>query len=178
MWEVCKFMGLPPKMKNNHQMNITYSPGFSLHAQVLVQITLLMTGTLQLTENVLLRSRAWTWPHCHHVNVPGMMDQGPLTTGKWMLQVDLQRTEAKVKSPLYWKLCVTLAHFSVVGLSRIPYLFRGDKAELVDIWSYQLWSWRPILQEHNNRGIFWDINSKSSLQHRIILFFIALFKSS
>lgn len=71
------------------------NPGMETENQVLVQITLLMTGTLQLTENVLLRSRAWTWPHCHHVNVPGMMDQGPLTTGKWMLQVDLQRTEAK-----------------------------------------------------------------------------------
>uniref|UniRef100_A0A8B9NPC5 Uncharacterized protein n=1 Tax=Accipiter nisus TaxID=211598 RepID=A0A8B9NPC5_9AVES len=65
---------------------------------VLVQITLLMMGILQLTENVLLRSRAWTWPHCHHVNVPGMTDQGPLTTEKWMLQVDLQRRGAKMET--------------------------------------------------------------------------------
>uniref|UniRef100_A0A8B9FM89 Uncharacterized protein n=1 Tax=Amazona collaria TaxID=241587 RepID=A0A8B9FM89_9PSIT len=63
--------------------------------EVLVRITLLMTGILQLTENVLLHSRAWTWPHCHHVNVPGMMDQGPLTTEKWMLQVGLQKRGAK-----------------------------------------------------------------------------------
>uniref|UniRef100_A0A8C4IW04 Uncharacterized protein n=1 Tax=Dromaius novaehollandiae TaxID=8790 RepID=A0A8C4IW04_DRONO len=62
---------------------------------VLVQITLLMMDTLQLTENVLLRSRAWTWPRYHHANGPGMMDQGPLTTEKWMLQVDLQRREGK-----------------------------------------------------------------------------------
>lgn len=82
-------------------MNITHYAVFSLRAQVLVQITLLMTGILQLTENVLLRSRAWTWPHCHHVNVPGMTDQGPLTTEKWMLQVDLQRRGAKVNSTLY-----------------------------------------------------------------------------
>lgn len=71
------------------------NPGMETEKQVLVQITLLMTGILQLTENVLLRSRAWTWPHCHHVNVPGMMDQAPLTTEKWMLQVDLQRRGAK-----------------------------------------------------------------------------------
>jgi len=58
---------------------------------------------LQLTENVLLRSRAWTWPHCHHVNVPGMMDQGPLTPGKWMLQVDLQKRGEKVDKSLILK---------------------------------------------------------------------------
>uniref|UniRef100_A0A8B9PVJ0 Uncharacterized protein n=1 Tax=Apteryx owenii TaxID=8824 RepID=A0A8B9PVJ0_APTOW len=74
------------------------NPGMETENQVknLVRlITLLMTDTLQLTENVLLRSRAWTWPHYHHANGPGMMDQGPLTTEKWMLQVDLQRREGK-----------------------------------------------------------------------------------
>lgn len=71
-------------------------------AQVLVQITLLMMGTLQPAENVPLHSRAWTWPHCHHGNVPGTMGQEPLTTETWMLQVDLQRRGAKVKSPFDW----------------------------------------------------------------------------
>ncbi|OXB58834.1 hypothetical protein ASZ78_007551 [Callipepla squamata] len=68
---------------------------FSPHRQVLVQTTLLTMDILQLTENVLLRSRAWTWPRCHHVNVPGTTDQGPLTPEKWMLQVDLQRRGGK-----------------------------------------------------------------------------------
>lgn len=71
------------------------NPGMETENQVLVQITLLMMGTLQPTENVPLHSRAWTWPHCHHGNVPGTMDQEPLTTGTWMLQVDLQRRGAK-----------------------------------------------------------------------------------
>lgn len=71
------------------------NPGMETENQVLVQITLLTMGTLQPTENVLLHSRAWTWPHCHHGNVPGTMDREPLTTETWMLQVDLQRRGAK-----------------------------------------------------------------------------------
>uniref|UniRef100_A0A8C9L496 Uncharacterized protein n=1 Tax=Pavo cristatus TaxID=9049 RepID=A0A8C9L496_PAVCR len=79
------------------------NPGMETENQVkklLGSTTLLTMDILQLTENVLLRSRAWTWPHCHHVNVPGMMDQGPLTPGKWMLQVDLQRRGEKVDKSL------------------------------------------------------------------------------
>lgn len=86
---------LPPMRFHALKVGGSQNPGMETENQVLVQTTLLTMDILQLTENVLLRSRAWTWPHCHHVNVPGMMDQGPLTPGKWMLQVDLQRRGEK-----------------------------------------------------------------------------------
>lgn len=71
------------------------NPGMETENQVLVQTTLLMMGILQPTENVPPPSRAWTWPHCHHGNVPGTTDPEPLTTETWMLQGDLQRRGAK-----------------------------------------------------------------------------------
>lgn len=152
------------KVKNNNHINITYYPGFSLHAQVLIQITLLMTGILQLTENVLLHSRAWTWPDCHHVNVPGTMDQRPLTTEKWMLQVDLQKRGAKVKSPLYWKPYLTPAHFSTVDLSRIPHLFRRNKADKYLI--------LPAVRLHTS--LIGIQEQRGFLEHHIQIFTLAL----
>lgn len=80
-----------PDLKEEGNQN----PGMETENQVPVRITLLMMDSLLPAESVLLHFRVWTWPHCHHANVPGTMDQVHLITEKWKLQVHLQRREAK-----------------------------------------------------------------------------------
>lgn len=67
-----------PALKEGGNQN----PGMETENQVPVRITLLMMDSLLPAESVLPHFRVWTWPHCHHANVPGMMDQGHLITEK------------------------------------------------------------------------------------------------
>lgn len=79
------------------------SQGQVMNISVMLPVLIipLMTVILQLVENGLPLSKAWTWHHCHLESVLGMMGQGPLSTEKWKHQVVLLRIEgAKAEGAL------------------------------------------------------------------------------